>query len=259
MTKLIHLGCDGLNVNKSFKAQLNDSIVEFGGKPMLEIGSCNMHIVHNGFHAGVSSVDQCWSVEDFLNDVYQFCRKYPSWSEDFATVQSALNMEKKAFKRFVNNRWLSVGPVCCRILENLSCLVKFFLKSEHSKSIKQSNMFTRICARLQEGSIMMARQHFIVSVAGVFEPFLVIFQSVSPMIHKLQEELAHVLRLLLKRFLKSDALNGKSDAQLLDVSLENRPTEQCDFGAKTQELIRQMKRETTIRNWLCCRKICYTL
>lgn len=152
LTKLIHLGCDGPNVNKSFKALLNDSIVEFGGKPMVEIGSCNLHIMHNGFHAGISSVDQTWGVEDFLNDVYQFFRKYPSQSEDFATVQSALNMENKAFKRFVNNRWLSVRPVCCRILENWLCLVKFFLKSEHSKSIKQSNMFTRICARLQEAS-----------------------------------------------------------------------------------------------------------
>lgn len=90
---------------------------------------------------------------------------------------------------------------------------------------------------------MMARLHFIVSVAGVFEPFLLIFQSVSPMIHLLKEELANVLRLLLKRFLKSDALNGKSDAELLDVSLENRPIEQCDFGAKTQELVRQMKKD----------------
>ena len=50
-------------------------------------------------------------------------------------------MEKKAFKRFVSNRWLSLGPVCYHI-DNWSCLCKYFLKTEHVSSIKDSSMYT---------------------------------------------------------------------------------------------------------------------
>lgn len=245
ITKLIHVGADGPNVNKAFKNQLNDSIVLLGGRKLIDIGSCNIHIVHNGFHAGIASVDQSWGVEDFLNDIFAFFRKYPSRPEDFAKVQAALNMEKKAFKRYVSNRWLSVAPVCCRIIESWSCLEHFFLKGEHSKAIKQSNMFTRICASLQLGNIMKARLHFLVSVAGIFEPFLLRFQSEATMVHLLIDELASVFRLLLQRFLKSDALTGKSDAQLLDISLDARSVEQCDFGSKTKELVRQLKKDNS--------------
>jgi hypothetical protein len=60
LTKLLHVGCDGPNVNKSFMSQLNDSIVELGGKRMIDTGRCTLHIIHNGFHAGISAVDQAY-------------------------------------------------------------------------------------------------------------------------------------------------------------------------------------------------------
>ena len=78
LVKMLHLGCDGPNVNKSLKNQLNESIVQLGGKPLIDIGSCNLHVVHNGFHAGISSVDQSWRVEDLMSDLFTFFKKYPS-------------------------------------------------------------------------------------------------------------------------------------------------------------------------------------
>lgn len=55
LLKLHHLGADGPNVNKSLRNQLNDAIVALGGKRLVDIGSCNLHIVHNG----VPAVRQC--------------------------------------------------------------------------------------------------------------------------------------------------------------------------------------------------------
>ena len=149
LVKMLHLGCDGPNVNKSLKNQLNESIVQLGGKPLIDIGSCNLHVVHNGFHAGISSVDQSWGVEDLMSDFITFFKKYPS------------------LKRFVSNRWLSVGPVCERIIENWAGLTKYFLKTEHSAPIKENSMHKRIATSLQEGNIMIARLHFIVCFSNL--------------------------------------------------------------------------------------------
>ena len=67
---------------------------------------------------------------------------------------------------------------------------------------------------------MPARLHFIVSIANLLKPFLTKFQSESVSIHLLFEELAQVLRLLLQRFVRVDALKDKNGAQLLSVPLD---------------------------------------
>ena len=64
-------------------------------------------------------------------------------------------MDKKAFKRFVSNRWLSMVPVCHRIIKNWLSLIEYFLNTKQTKSIKKSSMFItlthsqRIFASLQ--------------------------------------------------------------------------------------------------------------
>ena len=102
-------------------------------------------------------------------------------------------------------------------------------------------MYKRIAARMQEGNIMLARLHFVLSVANLFSPFLTKFQAEHTSIHLLFEELSQVLQLLLQRFVKSDALKDKSSAQLLSVQLENRPAEACEFGTQTSAVLKKLK------------------
>jgi hypothetical protein len=243
LVKLFHLGADGPNVNKSLKNQLNEAIILLGGHKLVDTGSCTLHIAHNSLHAGIATVDQRWSVEDLLNDVFQFFRKFPARSEDFSVIQEALEAEKLSFKRYVSNRWLSIGPVCGRIIANWACLLKYFLKSDHSKAIKDSSMYKRICSVLQSGDVMLARLNFIHSIADLFQPFLTKLQSEVTLIHILYDELAQLLRLLLQRFVKAETMKDKSDAQLLKINLDCRPIENCEFGSETMKLIRKLKRE----------------
>jgi len=58
-------------------------------------------------------------------------------------------------------------------------------------------MYKRIAARMQEGDTMLARLHFVLSVANLFSPFLTKFRSECTSIHLLFEELAQILQLLL--------------------------------------------------------------
>jgi len=43
-------------------------------------------ILHNSFHAGISIVDQGWSVDDLINDVFQFFKKYTAVSENIYVI-----------------------------------------------------------------------------------------------------------------------------------------------------------------------------
>ena len=110
LVKMLHVGCDGPNVNRSLKRQLNDSVVDHAGKLLIDIGSCNIHILHNGFHAGLVGVDHSWTIDEFLSDVFAFFKKYPTCSEGMSNVHESLLSEKKVFKWFVSNRWPSLGP-----------------------------------------------------------------------------------------------------------------------------------------------------
>ena len=111
-------------------------------------------------------------------------------------------------------------------------------------------MYKRIATSLQEGNIMLARLHFIVSIANLFKPFLTKFQSVSVLIHLLFEELAQVLRLLLQRFVKVDALKDKNGAQLLSVPLDSRPAEACEFDVHTLAVLKSLKKHSNPRQAL---------
>jgi len=104
-------------------------------------------------------------------------------------------------------------------------------------------VYKRIAAKLQEGDVMLARLHFVGSMAHLFEPVLTKLQTESSVIHLLLEALAQLLRLLLHRLIKSDRLTGVTDAQLVDVPMDCRPVDNCEFGAETDGLLRRLKRD----------------
>ena len=92
---------------------------------------------------------------------------------------------------------------------------------------------------------MLARLHFIHSIAKLFTPFLTKLQSESTLIHVLYDELAQLLRLLLQRFAKAETIKDKSDTQLIviDVLSSCHQVQECEFGAETMKLLRKLRRE----------------
>lgn len=49
LKNVLMLGSDGPNVNKAVFRMLNDEILRIRTKPLINIGSCNLHVVHNAF------------------------------------------------------------------------------------------------------------------------------------------------------------------------------------------------------------------
>jgi len=53
--KILMLSRDNPNVNKTVERLINDAMKKVDGE-LLNIGPCNLHIVHNGFKVGTNSI-----------------------------------------------------------------------------------------------------------------------------------------------------------------------------------------------------------
>lgn len=54
INKFLMLGMDGPNVNKVVYNKLNDEVKEARTSGLVNIGSCNLHCIHNSFHKGLT-------------------------------------------------------------------------------------------------------------------------------------------------------------------------------------------------------------
>lgn len=53
--KLLHIGMDGPNVNKSLMKSMNSKVKATGREGLLDIGSCRIHTLHNSYEKGIKA------------------------------------------------------------------------------------------------------------------------------------------------------------------------------------------------------------
>jgi len=197
--------------------KLNEEIQVSGGQALVNIGSCTLHTTHNAFRAGLAAVPH-WEIDEFLTDIFYWFRNYPSRQQDFEAVQNAMTDDEisSTFFRFVDNRWLSLGPVIDRVLPNFESLRQFFLKGKFEKNTSSNCRFKRICSHLQAHKVTIVRLLFARSISADYERFLTMFQTSSPMIQQLHSDLTDMVRHLLMRFVKPELIQNKSATSLVD-------------------------------------------
>ena len=52
LSEVLFVSSDGPNINKTIKRKLESSIQESGGKGIVDVGFCTLHVVHNSFRKG---------------------------------------------------------------------------------------------------------------------------------------------------------------------------------------------------------------
>ena len=100
--------------------------------------------------------------------------------------------------------------------------------AEKDRSLQSNTRCVRIVRQLKSKEAL-AKMHFLISVADIFNLFLVNFQKEEPLIHYLYEQFVSILKNVLGRFIKKEVLDKQRvsdlnfdsvDYKLSDESLE---------------------------------------
>jgi len=95
LTKLLMLARDGPNVNKKVQSIINVVVQKKRGTSLLDIGSCNLHIVHNAFRKGLETF--LADVGDMVITVNAFLDGWPSRQKAFLDTQIKVNVPQHCF------------------------------------------------------------------------------------------------------------------------------------------------------------------
>ncbi|CAF4716423.1 unnamed protein product, partial [Rotaria sp. Silwood2] len=75
ISKLLMLSRDNPNVNKTVEKMINDAMKKVHAE-LLNIGTDNLHVIHNGFKAGTTETN--WHVENFCMNIWSWFQKSPA-------------------------------------------------------------------------------------------------------------------------------------------------------------------------------------
>ncbi|CAF1665967.1 unnamed protein product [Rotaria magnacalcarata] len=112
--KLLMLSRDNPNVNETVEKMINDVMKKVNAE-LLNIGTCNLHVIHNGFNAGTTETN--WHVENFCMNIWSWFQKSPAQQEYFENIADELNDAiEKTILYFSSTRWALFGKVIDRVL-----------------------------------------------------------------------------------------------------------------------------------------------
>ena len=181
--KLITLVKDGPNVNKAImrkiKQTIKDEHPEFKG--FVDLGSCVLHVVHNGFGNGLETYGK--ETDQLCLDLHAIFKYSAARREDYQHLQANLGADFETSQQHTEVRWLSIGPAIRRVLEQWDTICHFIKDVEKDNIRKPKSInFKQAAALLATGernvtSIMLG---FLRSSVPIFEEFLCCRQVAQP-------------------------------------------------------------------------------
>ena len=245
---MLHLGMDGPNVNKKFQRLLLESPY-FENTTFLDVGTCPLHIVHNAFRKGVSSLR--FNVDQLGLDINFFFKLSAGRRADYQKISEVTDIVAEYALKRSTTRWVTLRRVLVRLIEQYENLKQYFLVFLPSKSIFKFTVqgtarYTRIKKALEDESTLQYLS-FVFFFATDSEMFLTKFQSMKPLIHSLYEEIEKLLWNTMSKFLKSKHLSNQTNdgtirktpvTELLELDMYNKkkmkPIKMIHIGTKAK-------------------------
>ena len=232
------LESDGPNVNKTVWNLVNEQVLQLPERNhgLIDIGTCNLHIFHNAFAKCLHEFGN--ELSELVIDIHTWFKLSAARREDYQKVQESLGLPKKNVLKHVDSRWLTLQPALLRICEQIKGLEKYFSEESKRDAKVQSNpRFMRIMRQLNSKAIS-AKMHFLISVADIFNSFLINFQKEEPLIHILHDQFVSILKIFLGRFIKQEALQNQTD--LLKLNLDSSDIQLGDSAIEIGEETRKI-------------------
>ena len=94
-------------------------------KGLVDIGTCNLHVYHNGFQKGLQTFG--FNVSELVIDIKLRFKLSDAIWEDYQSIQLKLELPAHKFLKHVDSRWLTLGPASSRVIKQSEGIKHYFL------------------------------------------------------------------------------------------------------------------------------------
>ena len=223
---------DGPKTNWKILRLIQDKREEDDHPPLQDIGSCGLHVVSGALHSAVVAAN--WPVEKVLRGMFKFLKDAPARRAGYMRRSlTGLYPEK-----FCSTRWVENEPVADRAIKiwgDVVTLIKAFQAKVPSKRPKDNISYNNL-VKYHTNPLIPVYLHLFRDVAARLNVFLVKFQTDSPMVPFLSEEMAGILRWVMRFYIQKSALqtaNTPYKLHKLDVNNTDKQRLKTDIKLTT--------------------------
>ena len=155
--------------------------------PWIMAVKCSCHMIHQCSSYACKKLPK--SLEDLWRNIYSHFSMSPKRTEAFVEFQEFFDLEQHKILKSGQTRWLSMKGAVKRILEQYSAL-KLYLTSEVMEDPTHTN--ESILSSLNN-KYTLAYLEFMDYSLGRFVSFNLLFQSETPLLHQLKDEVAKLI------------------------------------------------------------------
>jgi hypothetical protein len=217
---LMQVSMDGPSVNWKFIDLLSNALREdMIMTELVELGSCGLHVIHGAFQTGHRASG--WDVNSGLRSMYGLFKDSPARRADYI----AITHNKTFPKKFCQVRWVENVDVAERALQVLCHVKKYVQEAKKLPSTVTCTNVKALCA----DKLAVAKISFFASVGAMCEPFLKRYQTSAPLGPFLYDDIAHLLRSVMTRFVKKSLMQEADTVAKLvkiDVSVKDN---RCNY------------------------------
>lgn len=251
---LLDCSMDGPKVNFKFLNKLKEQLrSQLNKQFLMEIGSCNLHKVNNSFLKFIDALD--FEYDGFACDICFFFKISAARREDFQTMSLETDLETDNFIRHSKIRWLSIGKVAQRIVDQWPNILEYFIKfvpaqkEQQFKKVQKTDRFRSILKVIknEESKIFLL---FAIYICSLVEEFIKLFQSSEPVIHLLYPAIGDLLYKIMSNFVPTKELQisrkRKTTSELGKIDLDKitlLKLDEINFGNEANLEIKKMAKK----------------
>lgn len=180
--------------------------LQSAGMPLLDIGGCSLHHVHNACKKAVDSLNS--GVEQLVGDLFCLFRYSGPINRKYEALAEILDFEPLKFVRHVETQWLQLLLVVQVVLKQYDLLIQFFQENSENLPMEKDRV-QRIMTALRNPQTK-ATLLMLEDTLRPMEQFEKLFQRRNVQIHKLWNEMNQLLKSFLLRFIEKTAIKSPS-------------------------------------------------
>ena len=220
-----YVSSGGPNVNLSFLGILHEQRRDNNLEQFLEVETCGLHTVHNGFKYGGKASG--WSIDKVLGAMYKIFDRSPSRRGNYESLMRGIYPPQ-----FCSHRWAEnqiVAETAIDVWDSIIIVVNYWVGLPKAQQPKEGNeSYSQLKTAIPD-PLMKTKFKFIAATVKILNSFLVKFQTNNPMVPFLAQAIEEMMRLFGSCFLLKETLSKANTCLRLsklnfnDPSLHKRP------------------------------------